>query len=120
MGFLTTITIHNDALGEFEQNPEKFAKAIFAGINQANRENQQIDIGFKNYCNYITVEPSRHADAETLYFHGGNTVINIGPHENQFIELMQKNPVVAAEFLKSAKRILKQSQEKYNKINKQK
>ena len=37
MGHLTTITLYNDAMGEFEKDPKRFAETLFNGINLANR-----------------------------------------------------------------------------------
>ena len=36
MGYLTTITIYNDALNDFKNDPRAFAIAIFEGIDEAN------------------------------------------------------------------------------------
>lgn len=84
MGFLTTITIRNDALDIFQKYPKEFAEAIFKGINEANKSGKETDVGFKNYCNYIMVHPSRHADNETLYLHAGNGVSQIDVSSKRF------------------------------------
>jgi hypothetical protein len=91
MGYLTTITIHNDALNVFQEHPEEFAKTVFAGIEQANRENRQVTVGFHGYANYITVEHSRHADETTVYLHHGNGFLAISQHDAQFRELAARN-----------------------------
>lgn len=77
MGYLTTITILNDALEKFENHPADFAQAIFDGINRANRDRQEVSVPFHNYGNYINVQPSRHADDTTVYLHHGNGVTNL-------------------------------------------
>lgn len=112
MGFLTTITIHNDALHAFEKNPEKFGKAILEGIERANRERVEADAGFDGYCNYISVQPSRHADDHTVYVHTGNTVFNLNPYNEDFRSLLERNPNVAAEFVGVADGIVASAKEK--------
>lgn len=107
MGFLTTITIHNDALHEFEKNPEMFGKAILKGILDANREHNAVDVAFKGYCNYITVQPSRHADDHTAYIHYGNTVFDINPYGNDMRTAIEGNPEFAKDVVKVADGIVK-------------
>jgi hypothetical protein len=75
MGFLTTITIHNDALHQFEQDPEGFAKAIFNGINEANRVHHSVNCS--GYGGYLKVFPSKHADDKRLYLHAGGTLTDL-------------------------------------------
>ena len=80
MGDLTTITIYNDALDEFKAYPEAFAKALFYGINEANRTRQSVSVQFRDRTGYITVHPSRHSTDSTLYVHSGNCVVEINPY----------------------------------------
>lgn len=117
MGYLTTITIHNDALHTFEEHPEEFAKALFDGIHKANSARIATDVGFKGYCNYITIEPSRHADDDTVFVHHGNTVLNLNPWNQDFKELLSR-PSVAEGFLKSAEITLQCAREQLNKAKK--
>ena len=118
MGYLTTITIHNDALHAFEKNPEKFGKAILEGIARANMDRKAADVGFDGYCNYITVEPSRHADDHTVFVHTGNTVFNLNPYNEDFRALLKRNPQVAADFVDVADGIVKMAKEKLKKEGK--
>lgn len=113
MGFLTTIHLHNDALHEFEAHPEEFAKAVFDGIVKANRKHEQVSVGFRGYCNHITVEPSEHADSHQVYVHYGNTVQNINPFRLDIREWAERSPEtfetyvgIAEEFVKDAKKLL--------------
>lgn len=115
MGYLTTITIHNDALHSFEKDPEGFAKAIFEGIHEANRERKETSVGFKGYCNYISVQPSRHADDHTLYLHSGNCVSNLNPYNKDFESLTERMPDVAKSFIKRAENIIKMAKDKMKK-----
>lgn len=107
MGFLTTITIHNDALHAFEKNPQQFAETLFEGINKANRHNTPADMGFSvgncSYGGYITIHPSRHADASALYLHAGNGVTDLNRWSNDFQRLVRNNPIVAKKYLKHAR-----------------
>lgn len=105
MGYLTTITINNDALGEFKKYPDEFAEAIFNGINLANRHSEEQSIVFKQYGNYISIQPSRHADDECLYLHSGNCVTNIT--DRHFKKHLIDKTEWALSFFKRAKNLLK-------------
>ena len=107
MGYLTTITIHNDALGSFEKDPKAFGEAIFRGINEANLHSKQVSVPFGCYANYITVEYSKHADHDTVYLHSGNGVNVIGEFDPDFKKLVKSAPDVAIHFIKIAKRQIK-------------
>jgi len=96
MGYLTTITIHNDAQHAFEEHPEEFAKALFDGIRQAERDYKAADVGFRNYGGYIEVQHPRHADDHTVYVHCGNCVVNVNPYEQEFKDLMNRCPEFVA------------------------
>lgn len=106
MGYLTTITIHNDALHSFEKNPQKFGQAILDGIHQANDNRVETAIGFEGYCNYINIQPSRHADDETVYVHTGNTVFNLNPYNKDFQILAARNKDIAKSFIQRAQRLV--------------
>jgi len=120
MGFLTTITLHNDAVHVFEEHPEEFAKALFKGMDEANREHKSADVGFHGYCNYITVEPSRHADAVTVYLHWGNMVSNINAYEPEFDELCKTQPELAKKMIKIAKDHLKFAERRLKELTEKK
>ncbi len=107
MGYLTQIVIHNDALHAFEKNPEAFGKAIFEGINNANRERKQVSVPFNSYCNYIDVEPSRHADHVVLFLASGNGMIAVGEYEKDWQDLVKRNPDLAKDYLDHVRRLLK-------------
>ena len=111
MGQLTTITIYNDALGEFEKHPKEFAEAIFKGINEANLKGVETSIPFGAYANYISIQPSRHADNFTIYIHGGNSIFNLNPYEKEFKKLVEWNPKLAKEYIDSAMKMLKNCRE---------
>ena len=116
MGFLTTITIRNDALHSFQKDPKQFAERIFDAMNEANCSRQAADASFVlencSYGGYITVEPSRHADDETVYLHSGNGVFNLNPWNEDFTSLLARNPEHAADLVKRAERILKECKDK--------
>lgn len=106
MGYLTTIVIHNDALGTFKSDPKAFAEAIFDGIQKANCYGKEFAVPFMSYSNYIAVHPSRHADDETVFLHSGNGVSTLNAYDKDFEELAASNPKLAKEFIKRAQRIL--------------
>ena len=49
MGFLTTIVLHNDAMGAFKENPEAFGKAILAAMAMANLTHDSADAFIGSY-----------------------------------------------------------------------
>jgi hypothetical protein len=105
MGYLTTISIHNDAQGAFEDHPAEFGKAILAGIAEAEMKGHPVTVPFQNYANYIEVFPPRHADDHTVYFNRGNSLTELGRGEwKGFVERL---PQVAEEYLVEAERIIK-------------
>lgn len=106
MGYLTTIVIHNDAFHDFTKDPTLFGNSIIDGVYTAQRENRQIDVPFKGYANYISVEPSRHADDYTLFVHYGNGVTNLSPYGLDFKQLVGRNPQYAERLVKIAQNIL--------------
>jgi len=107
MGFLTTVTLHNDAMHAFKEHPEEFAEALFKGMNEANMGNKCADVGFRNYGGYIQVQHSRHADDHTIFVHMGNCVINVNLYEQEFKELVKRNPDFAKRIAKHLKETLK-------------
>ena len=111
MGYLTTITVHNDAMGEFEKDPLGFGKAILLGIHKANYSNKEEDVGCGSYANYISVQPSRHADDETVYLHSGNTVFQLNAYCPDFQELCHRRPKLVKSWLEKASKIIKDGAE---------
>ncbi len=111
MGYLTTVILHNDAKHAFEKNPEKFGQAILDGMDKASAERKQVDVGFDGYANYISVEPSRHADDQTIFVHYGNSVLNLNPYNEDFKKLLERPHILEA-YVKSAEVTLKLAKEK--------
>lgn len=101
MGLLTTITIHNDALGSFLEDPKKFGELILSEIQKCKIE--PTDVPFDNYSNYIKVNPSIHADIDHLYVHYGNAVTMINGYSGATRKMVKKNP----EFAKRLETVLK-------------
>lgn len=116
MGYLTTIVIHNDAMGAFQKDPVKFGDAILKGINKANETHKEATIGFNGYCNYIAVHPSRHADDETVYLHSGNTVFQINEGCEDFKELALRKPLLTKNLIKRAQQILTWAKKSISKV----
>jgi hypothetical protein len=111
MGYLTEIVIFNDALHSFKEDPKAFGEAILAGIDQANTENRQVSVPFKSYCNYISVEKSRHADHHALFIHYGNCLSVIGKGEKDWDIIVENNPNFAKKILSEARSIIKYATE---------
>lgn len=111
MGFLTTITIYNDHLHDFEYDPKQFGKDILQGVEEAFYAGQSVT------KNNIIVQPSRHADDNTLYLHWGNTVRTINPYSKEFEELITTNPELAMKKIKIAERLIKIAKQKIKESN---
>lgn len=118
MGYLTTITIYNDALHVFEKHPEEFGNAVFEGIRRANRERVAVSVGMQGYANYIDVQPSRHADDHTVYIHHGNCVFNLNAWNDDFRNLIAHNPEYAKDLIRVAKKLIKEAEEKLKETEK--
>jgi len=122
MGFLTHVTIYNDALHAFESDPAQFAKAIFEGIARANQTNRATDVSFhtenSGYGGYLCVEPSRHADDTTVFVHTGNMVFNLNPWNNDFRDMLERDPEQAADLVKTAESVLEQARTALKKAKK--
>jgi len=103
MGYLTTITIHNDGLHELKQDREKFVQTIFDLMNEANDGHQEVNQGA------ISVQPSFHTDENQLYLHSGNCVTNINPYRQDFQELLKNNLQVAELFVRQAESLIKEA-----------
>ena len=118
MGYLTEVVVYNDALHEFEKDPEGFGKAVFEAIREANRENKQVSVPFKGYCNYIAAEKSRHADHTCLFLHNGNMLHVVGQYEQDWEELVQKQPDLAKSMIEKAESIIKAAKQALKKKTK--
>ena len=111
MGYLTEVVVMNDALHAFEKDPKGFGEAILEGIRRANCNYRQASVPFECYANYISVEPSRHADHEVLFLHAGNCLTVMGAYEKDFKELTQQSPEYAKALIKKAKKIIKEAEQ---------
>jgi len=123
MGFLTHVTIYNDALHAFESDPAQFAKAIFEGIARANQTNKATDVPFSckdggGYSGYLCVEPSRHADDHTVFVHKGNSVFNLNPWNKDFQDLLAWNPECAESYVKTAQAVIDSAKDALKKAKK--
>lgn len=76
--------------------------------------NEQVSVPFSNYCNYIQVEPPRHADHKAVFVHVGNRLTVVGADEHEFKTMIKTHPdftkklvTVAQEIITEAKRLIK-------------
>lgn len=115
MGYLTTVTLYNDAMHEFRKNPTEFAEALFEGIDRANRQHREVSVGFNGYANYISVQPSFHATEHQVYLHSGNCVVNLNPYRQDMEELIKRNPELAEELVKRAQFLLTEAKKNIKK-----
>lgn len=88
MGYLTTITIRNDALDQIERNPEEFVENLMDAIWE--KEAREIRCG--NHGNAAIVQKSRHADDWAIYVHAGNTVTHVSAWDEKSEHFAKVNP----------------------------
>lgn len=116
MGFLSTITIKNDRLHEFKENPAEFARIIFEGIDKANELHKSVSLE----GGYLGIQPSRHADDTTVYVHMGNTVFDLHYYGKDFEDLAARSPKVLKKFINEAQWFVTQAKKELKKIESQK
>lgn len=88
MGFLTTVTIRNDGLGQIEKHPDEFAKNLIDAIGM----NYKGEISCGNHANVAIVQKSRHADDWAIYVHAGNTVTHVSAYNTDSERFNKVNP----------------------------
>lgn len=120
MGYMTTITILNDAYDAMEKNKEEFFDNISIGMNGHTRHTKGFRrincFGIGNYCNYMYVAQSNHANEDRLYLVGGNTMDTFGyANDEKDIEWRKKRLKRAKEILKYEAELIKELEQKKTK-----
>jgi len=120
MGYMTTITILNDAYHEMEKNKEEFFDNILVGMNGRTRYHKDFQrincFGIGNYCNHMYVAQSNHADEDRLYLVGGNTMNTFGyANDDKNIEYRKRCLKRAKEILKYEEQLIKELEQKNTK-----
>jgi hypothetical protein len=114
MGFLTTVTIYNDAMEYSDGFKKELADQIMEGHHLANRYGKAKDMSIGCHCGAVNVQPSRHADHHVLYLHYGNMVHVVGASENDWKELCQRSPECAKKMIQESKRLIKYAEKQLN------
>ena len=110
MGYLTFIQLYNDGLHHLEENPTALGKAVLDAIPNcqgSSRPKEVFPCGTQ-----VTVFPSRHASDETLYLSKGNSLTEIHGWNEHFMNLAQRNPDLALEYLATAERLIKEAKQR--------
>lgn len=94
MGFLTTITIRNDAVYEIEKHPIEFAKKVISACSGDMRGHSSSDkeFGLGSHCNMAICQQPKHADANTVFVHMGNTVCELSAYSSYTEHIMKNHP----------------------------
>lgn len=88
MGYLTTITIHNDGLDNIRKYPEQFVEGVLRQCSS----HEPKDFGVGNFVNMIEGQKTRHADDHTIFVHMGNCVTEINGYSESAEQLLAKTP----------------------------
>lgn len=115
MGYMTTVTILNDAWSQIKKNPQQFIENIELGINGIDKFDKRMSnkinsYSVGNHCNPMEVAESHHADNFRLYLVGQNMMTMLG-YENDLnnIELRERQLYIA-------KRLIKWEEEEIRKL----
>jgi len=111
MGFLTTVTLHNDYQHEHRADLGAFAALLFRLLDETSMHN--LDAALAG----IKVHPSRHADDHTVYVHHGNTTISLVSRD--FDEMVRCAPNAAEDYVRVAERIIRQARAELEKAKNQ-
>lgn len=115
MGYMTTITILNDALDQIKKYPKEFVDNVLNGVNGIDkfgkRENKLINsYGVGNYANPIEVAKSHHADESRLYLVYQNMMVSLGYNDDITDYDLRKK------LLKEAKFLIKEEEQRIKKL----
>lgn len=117
MGYMTTITILNDAWHVIEKNPEQFVGKISDGMHGINslydRKNSVHSYGIGNHCNPMQVAKSHHADDFRFYVTYGNAMVEYDCFGARDIKLEFRKDIY-----KKLERILKEEKKAIREIEK--
>ncbi|MDD4779111.1 MAG: hypothetical protein PHT02_00710 [Tissierellia bacterium] len=109
MGYMTTITILNDAWNVIKANPEQFIKNIDMGMNGINKYNGCDRKRINSYSidghSAMKVAISNHADDFRLYLVGQNMMTSFG-YVNDIKDLELRK-----DLLKTTKRLIKDEEQ---------
>jgi hypothetical protein len=91
MGYMTTITILNDAWDQIKKNPEQFIENINKGMSGigyfGERDGKTIhSYPVGNHANPMDVARSHHADEDRLYLAFENSLFPIGDNDMDCIK----------------------------------
>ena len=91
MGYLTTITIRNDALQTIQDNADVFMEKLLWFCNGGGYYTEEY-FGVGNAVNPVVLQRPRHADDHTIYVHMGNTVVEMNPYSEKTKEMVEQSP----------------------------
>lgn len=102
MGYLTTITLLNDASDQYDKHPDRLVEIVHDAITNhkcIRNGGKSYEEHIGNHCNAITVQRSRHADDHTTYVHMGNCVTEMSPWSADTKDLMERLPDVFDQYV---------------------
>jgi len=92
MGYLTTITIRNDALQTIQDNADVFMEKLLCFCGSWGSLGREEYFGVGNHGNPVVLQTPRHADSCTIYVHMGNTVVEMNPYSEHTEEMLARSP----------------------------
>lgn len=78
MGYMTVVSILNDAWHDMEENPKQFMANIKKGMHDYDTSKVINHYPVAGYCNPMEVHRSFHANQSNLLLVGGNHMENVG------------------------------------------
>lgn len=100
MGYLSIITLHNDAFMRAASDTAAFGTAALAAVTGAEHSKQRVSVSLGSYANYLNAYPPQHTSASALYVLHGGVLYDL--NSRAFGELRATNPTLADEILHEA------------------
>lgn len=120
MGYMTTITILNDAFNQIQKHPKQFVDNIATGMNGVDgyrdRSKRVNTFNLGNHCNPMQVAEAHHADDFKVYLTFQNLMVEYGYGGSRDI----RNLDLRMQLLGILKRLVKEEENAIKKLEKNK
>lgn len=107
MGYISVITLHNDAFNAAMSDTAAFGTATLTAVTGAEHSRQRVSASLGNYANYLNAYPPKHTSATALYMLHGGRLHDI--NSRAFDELRVTHPALVEEILHVASQCITQA-----------